>query len=132
MSLYIRVDPSISVTFSDERCDGAGVCPGDTVLVTCEAFQLTSEVLSIIIPPDESESPSLLYIGEYDHLSNNRNVTVVSKSVEEKNETLNYEISISLMGSVLGGGPIVCSDKHIESQSSCKVRGEPLPLECFP
>ena len=114
------------MTFSDERCNGAGVCPGDTVYVTCNAFELTSETLRVIIPPDMS--PTIYYYGEADHVILERNISVVSSTVQGSLGNLTYEITVSLTGSMLNKGPIVCFDRNTRSKSSCKVKGESLPL----
>ena len=125
--VLLCVDPSISVTFSDERCSGTGVCPGDTVYVTCKAFELTSELLRVIIPPD-SVYPTIYYFGDSDRVLLERNISLVSNSVQGSFRNLTYEITVSLTGSMLNRGPVVCFDINIKSMSNCKVKGELLLL----
>ena len=128
---YSCLDPSIEVLFSDQRCySNIGVCPSDTVNVTCKAFELTQTTLRVTIPPDDTPTFTVLYVSGNGESSNYLifppgQTTVVLQSVEEKNGTFNYVMTMSLTGSDLIGGPVVCSDGgDYTSTSSCRIAGE--------
>ena len=111
--------------FSDQRCyNSIGICPSDIINVTCNASELTQKTLGVTIPPDEFPDITIFYSSVNNQIIPEGKIFVVSQGIQTKNGMVDYEITMSLTGSVLMSGPVVCSDGDYNGSATCRVAGE--------